>query len=253
MSYALGLGRGRPSPAGHHRALRLRADRRGGWELDLRAPGPAGGDRSRHPGSGDRASVGTRGARQLEAAGLDVTYRESPMGHSIDARFVAELRAGCAMWSRPRPARLEPAALRSRHIACQAHGPVSTARSCRASSAVSTSEIGTPNPPPPCLAAAKIIATTSPCSSMTGPPESPCSTRPRRGTTVRRRQPPAVGVGRDDLAGLAGGSRGTPSAARRSGSRGGRRGRRTAAPPRGAARAGAGLGPGGARRPFSAS
>ena len=32
-----------------------------------------------------------RSLEQLEAAGADVLYRESPMDHAIDPRFVAEL------------------------------------------------------------------------------------------------------------------------------------------------------------------
>ena len=32
-----------------------------------------------------------RARERLEAAGADVLYRESPMAHSIDPRFVAEL------------------------------------------------------------------------------------------------------------------------------------------------------------------
>jgi len=34
---------------------------------------------------------GRQARDRLEAAGADVTYRESPMGHSVDPRFVQEL------------------------------------------------------------------------------------------------------------------------------------------------------------------
>jgi len=91
MSYALGLGRGRPSPAGII-ALSGFVPIVEGFELDLERPGlrVAIGHGTQDPVIG--VEWGRRAREQLEAAGLDVTYRESPMGHSIDPRFLAELQ-----------------------------------------------------------------------------------------------------------------------------------------------------------------
>ena len=91
MSYALGLGRGRPSPAGII-ALSGFVPTVEGFELDLERPGlrVAIGHGTQDPVIG--VEWGRRAREQLEAAGLDVTYRESPMGHSIDPRFLAELQ-----------------------------------------------------------------------------------------------------------------------------------------------------------------
>ena len=91
MSYALGLGRGRPSPAGII-ALSGFVPTVEGFELDLERPGlrVAIGHGAQDPVID--VEWGRRAREQLEAAGLDVTYRESPMGHSIDPRFLAELQ-----------------------------------------------------------------------------------------------------------------------------------------------------------------
>jgi len=91
MSYALGLGRGRPSPAGII-ALSGFVPTVEGFELDLERPDlrVAIGHGTQDPVIG--VEWGRRAREQLEAAGLDVTYRESPMGHSIDPRFLAELQ-----------------------------------------------------------------------------------------------------------------------------------------------------------------
>ena len=91
MSYALGLGRGRPSPAGVI-ALSGFVPTVEGFEFDLDRPGlrVAIGHGTQDPVIG--VEWGRRAREQLEAAGLDVTYRESPMGHSIDPRFLAELQ-----------------------------------------------------------------------------------------------------------------------------------------------------------------
>lgn len=91
MSYALGLGRGRPSAAGII-ALSGFVPTVEGFELDLERPGlrVAIGHGTQDPVIG--VEWGRRAHEQLEAAGLDVTYRESPMGHSIDPRFLAELQ-----------------------------------------------------------------------------------------------------------------------------------------------------------------
>jgi phospholipase/carboxylesterase len=92
MSYALGLGAGRPSPAGIV-ALSGFLPEVPGFELAL-------AERGRLPvaighGSFDPVipvQFGRDAAERLTAAGLDVTYRESPVAHGIDPRFVAELR-----------------------------------------------------------------------------------------------------------------------------------------------------------------
>lgn len=93
MAYALGLGRGRPQPAGlvAFSGFLPEVD---GFELDLE-------DRSGLPvamGHGtydDTISVdfGRAAKARLEAAGAAVTYRESPMPHAIDPGFLRELPA----------------------------------------------------------------------------------------------------------------------------------------------------------------
>jgi phospholipase/carboxylesterase len=94
MSWALGLGRGRPSPAGII-GLSGFIPTVDSFELDL-------GGRE-----GFRAAIGHgtydpvidvmwgRQARDLLLeAGAAVLYRESPMGHAIDPGFLTELAAG---------------------------------------------------------------------------------------------------------------------------------------------------------------
>ena len=96
MSYALGLGAGRPVPAGIM-ALSGFVPTVEGWSADLAA-------RRDLPvmiahGSADTfISVDfARAARQeLEAAGLQVTYRESPMPHTIDPRVIPDLQGWLA-------------------------------------------------------------------------------------------------------------------------------------------------------------
>lgn len=92
MSFALGLGRGRPTPAGIL-GLSGFVPTVDGFELELE-------DRRGLPvaiahGTHDPV-IGIEWAhdakRRLEAAGADVLYRESPIGHSIDPHFVPELR-----------------------------------------------------------------------------------------------------------------------------------------------------------------
>jgi phospholipase/carboxylesterase len=91
MSYALGLGAGRPRPAGIM-ALSGFIPEVGGFELDL---GKAAG----LPvaiGHGTHDPVipvefGRDARARLEAAGAEVTYRESPMPHTIDPGFLREL------------------------------------------------------------------------------------------------------------------------------------------------------------------
>ena len=91
MSYALGLGAGRARPAGIM-ALSGFIPEVEGFQLDL---GQAAG----LPvaiGHGTHDPVipvefGRNAREQLEAAGAEVTYRESPMPHTIDPGFLREL------------------------------------------------------------------------------------------------------------------------------------------------------------------
>ena len=91
MSYALGLGAGRPRPAGII-ALSGFVPTVPGFELDL-----AG--RTELPvaiGHGTLDQVigvewGRRAHALLEGAGMTVRYRESVMGHSIDPEYLDEL------------------------------------------------------------------------------------------------------------------------------------------------------------------
>jgi phospholipase/carboxylesterase len=92
MSYALGLGAGRPRPAGII-ALSGFVPVVAGFDLDL--PGRAGLPVAIGHGTLDPViEVGFgRSARDLlEGAGLAVRYQESPMPHSIDPAFLGELR-----------------------------------------------------------------------------------------------------------------------------------------------------------------
>jgi phospholipase/carboxylesterase len=93
MSYALGLGGDRPRPAGLM-CLSGFIPMVEGFELDL-------GNASGLPvaiGHGIHDPVievdfSRRARASLEKAGAEVTYRESPMGHSIDPGYLDELRA----------------------------------------------------------------------------------------------------------------------------------------------------------------
>ncbi|MGZ4462112.1 MAG: alpha/beta hydrolase [Gaiellaceae bacterium] len=90
MSYALGLGRGRPRPAAIV-ALSGYLPEVEGWQPDLEQPLPrvAIG----HGTFDDVISVQrARGARELlERSGAEVLYRESPMPHTIDPSFLTEV------------------------------------------------------------------------------------------------------------------------------------------------------------------
>jgi phospholipase/carboxylesterase len=92
MSYVLALGRGRPRPAGII-ALSGFIPAVEGFELDLTPPLPrvAIG----HGTYDDVIGVdfGRQAKSVLEEAGADVVYRESPIAHAIDPRFVLDLRA----------------------------------------------------------------------------------------------------------------------------------------------------------------
>jgi phospholipase/carboxylesterase len=91
MAYALGLGKGRPRPAGIV-ALSGFIPEVEGFELDL-------SDLEGYPvaiGHGTHDPIigvefGRDAKERLEAAGADVTYRESPMPHSVDPDYLQEL------------------------------------------------------------------------------------------------------------------------------------------------------------------
>ena len=90
MTYALGLGQGRARPAALI-ALSGFIPTVPGFELDLEGPLPrvAIG----HGTFDNVISVewGRRARQQLEAAGADPLYREYPLPHAVDPRFLVEL------------------------------------------------------------------------------------------------------------------------------------------------------------------
>ena len=93
MSYALGLGKDRPRPAAIV-ALSGFVPVVEGFELDLERPlSPIA---IGHGTLDDVIPVefGRRAKELLEGAGADVRYRESPLPHTIDPGFAAELAAG---------------------------------------------------------------------------------------------------------------------------------------------------------------
>ena len=90
MTYSLGLGAGRPRPAGLI-ALSSFIPTVEGFSLELSPPLPRVAI-----GHGTHDNVigvewGRRARATLEAAGADVLYRESPMFHQIDPNFVSEI------------------------------------------------------------------------------------------------------------------------------------------------------------------
>ena len=91
MTYALGLGAGRPRPAALL-ALSGFVPTVEGWQPDLSPPLPpvAIGHGTFDPVIG--VEWGRKARDQLTEAGAEVLYRESPMPHTIDPRFVAELQ-----------------------------------------------------------------------------------------------------------------------------------------------------------------
>jgi phospholipase/carboxylesterase len=91
MSYALGLGAGRPRPAGIM-ALSGFIPEVEGFELDLgkaRGLPVAIGHGTHDPVIS--VEFGRDARDRLVEAGADVTYRESPMPHTIDPAFLSEL------------------------------------------------------------------------------------------------------------------------------------------------------------------
>jgi len=91
MTYALALGAGRPRPAGLV-ALSGFVPTVEGLELELDQPLPraAIGHGTFDPLIG--VEWGRRARASLEAAGARVLYRESPLAHAVDPRFLVELR-----------------------------------------------------------------------------------------------------------------------------------------------------------------
>jgi phospholipase/carboxylesterase len=92
MSYALGLGAGRPAPAAIL-ALSGFMPTVEGFALDL--DGRDGYPVAIGHGTLDPVidvSFGRQARDRLVEAGADVVYRETPMGHSVDPGFLAELR-----------------------------------------------------------------------------------------------------------------------------------------------------------------
>lgn len=91
MSWALGLGDGRPRPAGIV-ALSGFVPTVDGFDLDLSPPLPpvAIGHGTYDPVIS--VEFGRQARKILEEAGADVLYRESPMPHTVDPAFIAELQ-----------------------------------------------------------------------------------------------------------------------------------------------------------------
>jgi phospholipase/carboxylesterase len=93
MSYAVSLGEGRPSPAGVI-ALSGFIPRVPGFSLDLdsrRGLPVALGHGTQDPVI--PVEFGREAKELLEEAGLDVTWRESPMMHGVDPGYLTELAA----------------------------------------------------------------------------------------------------------------------------------------------------------------
>jgi phospholipase/carboxylesterase len=93
MTYAVGLGEGRPRPAGLI-ALSGFIPAADGFKLDLGLPDGypvAIGHGSRDPVI--EASFGRSARSKLDEAGADVLWRESPVAHAIDPEFLPELRS----------------------------------------------------------------------------------------------------------------------------------------------------------------
>ncbi len=92
MSWALGLGRGRPRPAGIV-ALSGFLPTVDGFELDLSPPLPpvAIGHGTYDPVIS--VEFGRQAKELLEGAGAEVLNRESPMPHAVDPAFIQELQS----------------------------------------------------------------------------------------------------------------------------------------------------------------
>ena len=91
MSYALGLGVGRPRPAALL-AFSGFIPTVEGWELETASPFPPVGIAHGTYDPVISVEFGRSARDTLEAAGADVVYRESPIEHWIDPATVAEFR-----------------------------------------------------------------------------------------------------------------------------------------------------------------
>jgi phospholipase/carboxylesterase len=102
MSYALGLGEGRPRPAAIL-ALSGFIPTVDGFSLDLERPLPpvAIGHGTFDPVIS--VEWGRRARATLQDAGAEVLYREYPLPHGIDPRFLAELAPWLARRLEPAP------------------------------------------------------------------------------------------------------------------------------------------------------
>jgi phospholipase/carboxylesterase len=91
MTYALGLGKGRPRPAGLIAQSGF-IPTAPGFELDLTPPLPpvAIGHGTYDPVIG--VEWGRQAKELFEDAGADVLYREYPLPHTIDPQFIVDLR-----------------------------------------------------------------------------------------------------------------------------------------------------------------
>ena len=92
MSYALGLGAGRPRPAGLIALSGLLPDRsKGSSTTSTRRCRRSRSATARSTRSSESSGAGRR-KELLEGAGADVLYREYPLPHTVDPSFLAELR-----------------------------------------------------------------------------------------------------------------------------------------------------------------
>jgi phospholipase/carboxylesterase len=92
MSYALGLGKGRPRTRALI-ALSGFIPTVAGWESDLEPPFPPIAIAHGTYDPVIPVEFGRAARDRLEAAGAEVWYRESPIEHSIDPQVVLELRS----------------------------------------------------------------------------------------------------------------------------------------------------------------
>jgi len=90
MTYALGLGAGRPRPAAMI-ALSAFVPTVEGFELDLSPPLPPVAIRHGTLDPVIRVEFGRAARTLLEEAGADVLYREYPLPHAVDPAFAREL------------------------------------------------------------------------------------------------------------------------------------------------------------------
>jgi phospholipase/carboxylesterase len=91
MSYALGLGEGRPRTAAML-AMSGFVPTVDGWELDLETPFQPIGIVHGTYDPVIPVEFGRRARDVLEAAGADVLYREFPIEHSIAPQAISQLR-----------------------------------------------------------------------------------------------------------------------------------------------------------------